>query len=60
MSNDLLKWYTETAANPQNRPLLPPRACHDCGRKTRNYRCERCLIRWRRKHGVFALDGEDF
>ena len=32
--------------------LVPPRQCHGCGRKTRNYRCAACLAKWREKHGV--------
>lgn len=32
--------------------VYAPRACHDCGRPTYNYRCEACLARWRQRHGV--------
>ena len=32
--------------------LVPPRRCHDCGKKTRNYRCAACLAKWRARHGV--------
>ena len=28
------------------------RKCHDCGRPTTNYRCDKCLSKWRRKHHV--------
>lgn len=30
----------------------PNRKCHDCGKKTNDYRCPKCLARWRAKHGV--------
>lgn len=32
------------------------RVCHDCGRPTTDYRCEACLGKWRKKHGVVDLD----
>ena len=32
--------------------LPPSRKCHDCGKKTNDYRCPKCLARWRAKHGV--------
>lgn len=28
------------------------RECHDCGAKTWDYRCAKCQIKWRKKHGV--------
>lgn len=28
------------------------RKCHDCKRKTNNYRCPECLEAWQAKHGV--------
>lgn len=33
---------------------LPPptRKCHDCGKPTDNYRCDKCLDKWRRKNFV--------
>lgn len=34
-------------------PLKPAmRRCHDCGRPTPDYRCPKCLEKWRAKHGV--------
>lgn len=35
------------------------RQCHDCGRPTNNYRCPRCLSKWRIKHGVAANPADD-
>lgn len=38
------------------------RACHDCGRRTTDYRCPACQKAFRQRHGV-AKDtdyGEDF
>lgn len=32
----------------------PKRKCHDCGRPTNNYRCPRCLSKWRIKNGIAA------
>lgn len=37
--------------------LVYGRRCHDCGKPTSDYRCPRCLTRWRRKHNV--PDGGD-
>ena len=31
---------------------LYTRKCHDCGIKTNNYRCQKCLEEWKVKHGV--------
>lgn len=28
------------------------RQCHDCGKRTNNYRCNECLEAWKTKHGV--------
>ena len=28
------------------------RQCHDCGKRTNNYRCNECLEKWRIKHEV--------
>lgn len=28
------------------------RVCHDCGKRTSDYRCPACLDEWRKKHGV--------
>ena len=28
------------------------RRCHDCGKKTQDYRCPACLAKWRKEHGV--------
>ena len=41
------------------------RACHDCGKPTPNYRCTKCLGKWRREHGVgvnpdSVVDFDDF
>lgn len=43
-----------------SRGLLPPptRKCHDCGAPTDNYRCKKCLAKWRSKHAV-SYDGCD-
>ena len=37
-----------------SRDLLPPptRKCHDCGAPTDNYRCKKCLEKWRAKNAV--------
>ena len=40
--------------------LLPKtywRKCHDCGKMTYNYRCDKCAEKWRNKHGI-SLDEE--
>lgn len=31
----------------------PNRRCHDCGRPTFNYRCDPCIIKWRKKNHVY-------
>ena len=37
------------------------RACHDCGRRTTNYRCPDCLGKWRARHGVTrSMEGGEF
>ena len=48
------------AAKPvQKRPgALSMRRCHDCGKPTVDYRCSKCLAKWRRKNGVPACGGE--
>ena len=28
------------------------RLCHDCGKPTSNYRCDKCRAKWCIKHGV--------
>lgn len=28
------------------------RKCHDCGKPTNDYRCEKCRDKWKRKYGV--------
>ena len=40
--------------------LLPPptRKCHDCGAPTDNYRCKKCLAKWRSKYAV-SYEGGD-
>lgn len=30
----------------------PSRVCHDCKTPTSNYRCPKCLKKWREKHKV--------
>lgn len=36
------------------------RNCHDCGKPTSNYRCAKCLKKWREKnHVTGAYDAED-
>lgn len=32
------------------------RACHDCGKKTADYRCPKCRDAWRAKHGVIMSE----
>ena len=32
--------------------VINSRRCHDCGRQTSDYRCPKCLAKWRKKHGV--------
>lgn len=32
--------------------VKPKRKCHDCGKPTNDYRCYKCLAKWRIKHGV--------
>ena len=31
------------------------RRCHDCGKLTYNYRCDKCLKKWRARYGVNAM-----
>lgn len=31
---------------------LSMRRCHDCGRPTPDYRCPKCLAKWRQRNGV--------
>lgn len=31
------------------------RRCHDCGKPTNNYRCDKCWQKWRKKNHVAAL-----
>ena len=35
---------------------LNRRKCHDCGKLTSNYRCPKCLSKWRDKHHVSQSD----
>ena len=35
------------------------RACHDCGRKTTDYRCSSCLAKWRAEHKI-QENGEEY
>lgn len=35
------------------------RQCHDCKKKTTNYRCESCLTAWKLKHSVSGK-GEEY
>ena len=35
------------------------RKCHDCGRPTTNYRCDKCLTKWKIKNGVKIYTKED-
>ena len=45
---------------PLKRPgALSLRRCHDCGKPTADYRCPRCLAKWRAKHGVGPSAQED-
>ena len=44
---------------PRRRSAKYSRTCHDCGKPTDNYRCEKCLRRWRLQHGVRVLAAED-
>lgn len=36
----------------EKRALKATRRCHDCGKPTPDYRCPKCLAKWRKKHGV--------
>lgn len=38
------KYYTNVKIKLRN--------CHDCGTKTSDYRCKKCQIKFREKHGV--------
>ena len=38
---------------------LSLRRCHDCGKATVDYRCPKCLAKWRRRNGVAAAGGEE-
>ena len=38
---------------------LSIRRCHDCGKPTTDYRCPKCLVRWRMKNGVPACGGDE-
>ena len=33
-------------------PEASMRKCHDCGKATPDYRCPKCLAKWRARHGV--------
>lgn len=35
------------------------RRCHDCGRRTTNYRCPACTVKWRAKNGLTLSSGEE-
>ena len=35
------------------------RVCHDCGKPTNDYRCPRCLRKWRRKNDVLGTADTD-
>lgn len=37
--------------------LVPTRKCHDCGKVTWNYRCDKCRAKWRARNGADALYG---
>lgn len=38
---------------------LSLRRCHDCGKPTVDYRCPRCLAKWRTRNGVPAGGGDE-
>ena len=45
--------FTASKSGPQRKhELAGSRRCHDCGRPTNDFRCYRCRIAWREKHGV--------
>ena len=39
--------------------VIHSRVCHDCGKPTSDYRCPKCLRKWRIKHGVAESGRED-
>lgn len=45
-----------------DKPLNPPRKCHDCGRETYDYRCESCGEKWRKRNDTLSgsLHGEEY
>lgn len=40
-------------------PALITRKCHDCGKKTTNYRCNACWRAYREKHGIKLNPSDD-
>ena len=43
--------YSKEKQTPQEQPQ---RVCHDCGKRTTDYRCPACLKEWKRRNGVTA------
>lgn len=35
--------------------LAPTRHCHDCGKPTNNFRCDKCWDKWKIRHGISIL-----
>ena len=53
-----------TAADTKNESAntyikMKKRRCHDCGKPTYNYRCDKCREKWQRSHNV-SLSSSDF
>jgi len=46
------KKLAESKENLTPTGMLPKRKCHDCGKPTYNYRCDKCLKKWRERWGV--------
>lgn len=38
---------------------MKKRRCHDCGKPTYNYRCDKCREKWQREHSI-SLNSSDF
>ncbi len=64
IANAMLAAKNQTPIELIEHPITPKRVihsrkCHDCKRPTSDYRCPRCLRKWRIKHGVAESGRED-
>ena len=44
--------------NTYNHPIFPPRKCHDCGKKTYNYWCDKCREKRRLEGSQYNISTE--